>query len=170
MADANDPGTSATEDDLTEHRPPPATPIPDYSTLPHVRRAATPMGVVAVVAVKVVGLYCLVQGLPLAYLLPTDLYVMIAGPDRSLWDILFNLVHPVFYILAGLVLIRGAEWVATRVLGFEPTSEGDRVNPRGQGRALQAIAFSVAGVWFVVTGLTEIVPPLLRGALLRDGE
>jgi hypothetical protein len=138
----------------------PAT-IPDYSTPARDRRAPTPMGGVAVVAVKLFGLYCLVQGLPLAYLIPADAYAMFRGPDFGIWEIAFNLMHPVVYIAAGVFLIYRADWVATRVLGFEPMSEADPARERqrgpGPGRTLQAIAFSVVGLWLVVAGLAEVV-------------
>lgn len=130
--------------------------IPDYSALPPARPSPTPMGVVAVVAVKIVGLYCLVQALPFLYLIPADAILLFRGPSFGAIDIIVNLLDPTLYLVAGILIIRRANWIATRVLGFEePTAE--EVRPRAPGRRLQAIAFSVLGVWFVIGGLTEAV-------------
>ena len=146
-------------DDSTEVRVPdadvadrPAGVIPDYSTL-RPARVPTPMGAVAVVAVKIVGLYCFVQALPFIYLIPADLILMLSGGGHNAVDLLVNLLHPALYLVAGFLIVSRATWVATRVLGFEQPSE--ELRARAPGRVIQAVAFAVLGVWLVIEGLAE---------------
>lgn len=151
MADAHEVNT---DDDHADAPTAALATIPDYSTLPPAR-VPTPMGVVAVVAVKMVGLYCFVHALPLVYMVPADLILMTTGAGLGPVDAVVNLLHPVAYLALGIALVRGAAWVATRVLGFEEPSDPPRV--RAPSRRVQAIAFSVVGLWFVATGLADVV-------------
>ncbi|CAA9371709.1 MAG: hypothetical protein AVDCRST_MAG64-174 [uncultured Phycisphaerae bacterium] len=130
--------------------------IPDYSTLSPTGARPTPMGVVGVVAVKIVGLYCFVQALPFLYLIPMNLFLLFSRQGYSASDLALNLLHPTLYLAAGVLLVRWASWVATRVLGFEQPSEDD-ARPAAPGRRLQTIAFSVLGLWLVLGGLVELV-------------
>jgi len=131
------------------------TTIPDYSTLPSAGPPPTPIGIAAVVAVKIVGLYCLVQALPFIYVIPSHLILLFSGDGYGVTDVIVNLLHPSLYLVAGVLLVRRATWVATRVLGFENPSDDPR--PAAPGRRLQAIAFSVVGLWLVLAGLVELV-------------
>ena len=137
----------------------PAGVIPDYSTL-RPARVPTPMGAVAVVAVKIVGLYCFVQALPLVYQIPSNVILLFTGGAYSMVDGLLNMLHPLLYVAAGFLLVRRATWVATRVLGFEEPSHALR--DRSPGRLIQTIAFSVLGVWLAVEGLVETVRLLVQ--------
>ena len=151
MDDANE--TAAVEGAFVT--PPVAVlaPVPDYSTLPPAR-PPTPMGVVAVVAVKIVALYCVVQALPFIYIIPANLILLFSGRASAL-DIVLNMLDPAMYLLAGFVLVKHATWVATRVLGFEAPSDEPRAH--APGRRLQAVAFSVLGIWLVVEAAVEAV-------------
>jgi hypothetical protein len=157
MDEANEVRTA--DDDLAA-RPVggPAT-IPDYSTL-RPARVPTPMGALAVVAVKIVGLYCFVQALPLVYQIPSNVILLFTGNGVGTVDSVLFLLHPLLYVGAGVVLVRHATWVATRVLGFEEPP--DDLRARAPGRLLQSIAFAVLGVWLTVEGLVEVVRLLVQ--------
>ena len=143
-----------THDELADRATGAIATIPDYSTLGPAR-PPTPMGVVAVVAVKIVGLYCFVQALPLLYAVPAALILMFSGRGYDFVSGILNFLYPAVYLLAGVFLVRRATWVATRVLGFaEPAGDSE---PRSPGRRLQAIAFSVVGIWLVIGGLVDAV-------------
>lgn len=160
MNDADEVGDA--EDDLSTRPVAALATVPDYSTLPPAR-PSTPMGVVAVVAVvavKLAGLYCFVEALPFVYLIPADLVLLFSGGDFGSPAIVVNLFHPTAYLLAGLLLVRRASWVATRVLGFEDPADYSRGHAPGQ--QLKAIAFSVVGVWLAVGGLVEAARVLVQ--------
>ena len=143
--------------------PPAATP-----SSPETGERLASWGAAAVVAVKVAGLYCLLQALPIVYLLPAYVIAMSNVGGLAPADFTVGLLIPVVYLIAGFLLVMKANWVTTEVLGFADPHDVPPPPPPGEPwtAGAQAIAFSVLGVWLAVTGVGELLGAAVEG--LRD--
>ena len=112
---------------------------------------------IGTIALQLVGVYCITQALPMLTALVS--YIGFAGA-RSLpsprWEILFSFIMPVVYIVTGVLLIRFAPRLSVRLFG--DTAGGLMVGPVNTplGRYLQAIAFSVVGVFMMVSAAPRL--------------
>jgi hypothetical protein len=126
-------------------------------------------GSVAILAVRLLGVYCLIQGAPILYQLPA-LAFMISNVE---WRqaIMYALVSlsPAIYLGVGVLLLARSRPIAMFVLGARPSAGPDEPAPsRVDGHALQSLAFAVVGVVLFVQGMSELV--LLFASGFRDSE
>jgi hypothetical protein len=117
---------------------------------------------VAVVGVKLLGLYSLLLCVP--YLTYLPLPWVARGPGGSTWEMGEYALPGACYVAVGLVLLFGAEWVVTRVMGVR----GGVVPPLPVSQHFQAMAFSFAGVLFAVDGLAELAAQVANFAEIQS--
>lgn len=126
----------------------------------HVEPAETVRAIdLLVVALKVLGVYECLQGVPLIALVPIVLMRgnQLPGGLDDMWMYALPSAIP---LACGVVLIGGARWIATRLLG---TSPGRPYTLGAPGQQLQAAAFSVVGVTIFVIGTVQLVPLIVAG-------
>ncbi|MDQ3441106.1 MAG: hypothetical protein M3478_12235, partial [Planctomycetota bacterium] len=98
----------------------------------------------ALVGVKLLGLYALVHAIPMALSLP--LYVFY-GERRNLYALL-EMLPAASYFALGIALIWNADWVVGRMLRVR----SGEAPPMTFNEHFQAIAFSVVGVMLAAWG------------------
>lgn len=118
------------------------------------REGDTPVALpgLAVVGVKLLGLYALMWAVPQLMYLP--MYLL--NPGQSARYMLLGALPPACYAAVGVVLIWNAEWVVSRILRV-PDAE---TPPVMATEHFQAVAFSVVGVLLMswaVLGLANAV-------------
>jgi hypothetical protein len=102
----------------------------------------------ALVGVKLIGLYALVVAVPQLLYLP--LYAL--EPGRSARYLIMGLLPPAAYAAIGAMLLWKAEWVVSRMLRV---TEGDAPAITATEH-FQAIAFSVVGVLLMAWGVMGV--------------
>ncbi|HEV2295290.1 MAG TPA: hypothetical protein VGR35_15670 [Tepidisphaeraceae bacterium] len=120
----------------------------------------------AVVGVKLMGLYALLLGIPHVTLIPS-IFLMTRSASMEMW--LSYALPGAAYLAAGVVLLFGAEGIVARVLrvtrGSLPPTEFDQ--------RFQAMAFSLLGVLLIVWGgaaLAQAVANyILEQSLVHEG-
>lgn len=110
-----------------------------------------------VLAVRLVGLYCLFYALVYAAFIPNLLIYRAPGVTQSGLAIAAACAPSAVFAVAGLVLLRWTGAIVQRV--FPEFAAGTGLS--ATGRDLQAVLFSVIGVWLVA----EAVPEAARIAM-----
>jgi hypothetical protein len=121
-----------------------------------------PLPGLAIVGVKLLGLYAIIQALPQLTLLPLLIWDGVT-PWSTAWVRLTFALPQVCYLVIGIVLMRKTDWVVTRVAripaGDEPSLSANEY--------VQGIAFSLVGVLLMTWGLAGVVGHLSRFAALQ---
>jgi hypothetical protein len=123
------------------------------------------IGNVAVLSVRLLAVYCLLQSVPLLYLLPT--LVLMLPRVSSAEDMVAYAatgLAPMIYLAVGVTLLAKSRRVALRLVGASPDRDVEgSVRIRATGRALQSLAFAVVGVVVFIDGATEFVHVVATG-------
>ena len=124
---------------------------------------STPLSGLALgtIALQLVGVYCFVQALPVVPLLA--LFFGTGGTLTS-WDMLIPLIPPAIYILLGLGFIRLAPQISAWLFRNMAGVMSGPVSAE-TGRYLQAIAFSVVGVFVMIDATPKLVRLLGLGLI-----
>jgi hypothetical protein len=151
-----------------EHSSPPPTapeapPMLAYSTSAAPEETALRSVDLLAIALKLLGVYEIVQGLPALAYVPAFFVSGRTGLSAS--EALSWLLPSSFPLALGVILLVGARWIAIRLLGGMRDRERTLRPP---GKRLQAIAFSVAGVLLVADGGIELIRVLARTYLGED--
>jgi hypothetical protein len=110
-------------------------------------------------AFKLLGLYCIVVGLPNFGLFLA--YVLTTGQWRWGWsDMTIALVYVTIYGGMAAVFLLGADWFSAKLFASRHPGEPSKAMPRD----LQAIAFSVVGVLLIVWALPSLIFNLAENA------
>jgi hypothetical protein len=115
------------------------------------------IGNLAVLSVRLIAVYCLLQAIPLVYLLPGAVYLLRRFDSAEAVGYVIGALLPTTYLAVGAVFLARSSAIAMRVLGASPVrrEEGGRLRP--SGRAVQSLAFAVLGVGLFVFGASELI-------------
>ena len=137
----------------------------DQPALAYALPAAPPnepltIGNVAVLALRLLGIYCLLQAVPLVYELPVIIYMLPSVPQGRGLSYFFVALSPVINAAIGLILLTRTRPIALRLVGVagRPLGDADAAGTELiTARGVQAVAFSVVGVILFVQGAVELV-------------
>lgn len=123
------------------------------ATVVRYREGDTPVTLpgLAVVGVKLLGVYTLLQALPNLTYLPSLLWEARGGGQWE-WARLGYLLPYVAYLLLAIILLGASGWVVTRIMRI-PAGEAA---PPTADEHFQGVAFSVAGVLLFAWGVAGI--------------
>jgi hypothetical protein len=118
-----------------------------------------PLPALAVVGVKLLGLYALIHAIPQVFSLPLYLW-----PSAS-WSpyALLGMLPMATYVAIGVILLWQAEWVVRRVARI-PIGE---TAPVTFNEHFQGVAFSVVGVILIAWGLADIAEHIAEFAYIE---
>ena len=118
-----------------------------------------PLPGLAVVGVKLLGLYALLHAIPQLVSLPVYFWV---GEGRGLYAML-SLLPVATYLAAGLVLLWQTEWVVRRVARI-PAEE---MPPATFNEHFQGVLFSVVGVVLIAWALADLAQDVVQFAYIE---
>jgi hypothetical protein len=121
-----------------------------------------PLPGLAIVGVKLLGLYAIIQGLPQLTLLPLLIWDGVTRWSTA-WVRLTFALPQVCYLIIGIILMRKTAWVVTRVARIPAGDD----SPVTADEYVQGIAFSLVGVLLMTWGLAGVVSHLARFATLQ---
>jgi hypothetical protein len=119
------------------------------ATVVRYREGDTPVTLpgLAVVGVKLLGVYMMLQALPQLTYLPTLLWEARGGGTEG-WVRLGYLLPYGCYLLLGIILLGASGWVVTRIMRIPP----GEVAPLTGNEHFQGVAFSVVGLLLIAWG------------------
>jgi hypothetical protein len=123
------------------------------ATIVRYRDGDTPLTLpgLAVVGVKLLGIYMLLQALPQLRYLPSLLWEARGGGEWEWARLGYLLPYGSYFVLA-VILLGASGWVVTRIMRIPP----GEVAPLTGDEHFQAVAFSVAGVLLIAWGAAGI--------------
>ncbi|MEA2708082.1 MAG: hypothetical protein QOF78_683 [Phycisphaerales bacterium] len=129
-------------------------------TLSYESSPATLNGVgIGTIALQLVGVYCMVFGLPMLSMLAA--YIGTSGVMSTRgggwWQILFSFAAPGVYIVMGVLLIRFAGRLSRWLFRGDVARMMAGAVTAPAGQYLQAVAFSVAGVMTMINAAPRLV-------------
>ena len=141
---------------MNQEQPPP-TPTLGYSTSAAPEETALRSVDLFTIALQLLGIYQLIQGLPSLTYVP--IFLLGGRSGVGVQEALSWLLPTAVSLAIGVVLLAGARWIATRLLGAARDRERGLRPP---GKRLQAVAFAVAGVLVFIDGAIEVIRELAR--------